>query len=53
MRKCGDLLGKGIINCSECVILACTILEDYQMPIKEFREKHWYEDVEDINKLFR
>lgn len=51
-RKCGELLGKGILNCTECVTLACTILEDYQFPVKDYEEKPWYAEVKDISKLF-
>lgn len=28
-RKCGEILGKGVISCAECIILVCTILDDF------------------------
>ncbi|CAL6064648.1 Conserved_hypothetical protein [Hexamita inflata] len=52
-RLCGELVGKGIISCAHCVRVACTVLEDYQQPVFDYKVKQWFEEVEDINKVFR
>ena len=50
---CGDLLGKGQLDCASCVRVACNVLEDYGTPIAEFAGRRWYTEVEDITKVFR
>ncbi|KAH0572568.1 hypothetical protein SS50377_24679 [Spironucleus salmonicida] len=50
---CHDLLADGTFNCSQCITLACQVLEDFQLEPDQFVEKNWYEQVSNIEELFQ